>query len=74
MTLNINKPVTNTTFDSIGDGECFRYNGDYFMMVHDENRDTEYFGVNLATGAVRDFDSYDKVQAVTATVTFKEIQ
>ena len=74
MTLNVNKDNCNSYFDGIAEGECFLYNGNYYIMAHDCERDVEYFGVNLATGEARDFEGSDKVQALTATVSFKEIQ
>ena len=73
MTINFNEKKTNAIFNDINEGDCFLYNGSFYIMAHDEDRDTEYFGVNLANGQVRDFDSYDAVQALTAEVNFKNL-
>lgn len=73
MTINFNDKNTNAIFNDVDEGECFLYNGSFYIMAHDKDRDTEYFGVNLANGAVRDFDSCDEVQVLTAEVTFKEL-
>lgn len=73
MTINVNRNNCNGYFDGVGDGECFLYNGDYYIAAHDTEND-DYFGVNLATGEVRNFDNSDRVQTLTATVSFKEIQ
>ena len=72
MTLNVKRPVANANFEDIGKGECFIYNGDYFMVVYDVDRD-EWQGANLATGDMRTFNDDEVVTALTATVSFKEI-
>lgn len=73
MIINVKDAKTNAVFTDINEGECFRYNGDYYIAAHDPDRDTEYFGVNIANGEVRDFDSFDKVLALTSEISFKEI-
>ena len=74
MTINFNDKNTNAIFNDIGEGECFLYNGNFYIMAYDENRDAEYFGVNLANGEVRDFDNSAAVQALTAEVSFRELK
>lgn len=74
MTINFNDKNTNATFNDINEGDCFLYNGSFYIMAHDEDRDAEYFGVNLANGEVRDFDNYATVQALTAEVSFRELK
>ena len=37
MILNVNK--NNTYFDGIDSGECFAYNGGYYIMAHDTDTD-----------------------------------
>ena len=73
MYINVRNDNCDAYFDGIGNGECFLYNGAYYIAAYDEMND-EYFGVNLATGATKAFDSSCKVKALTATVSFKEIQ
>ena len=73
MTINVNKPAINFRFEDIDSGECFIYNGDYFMVAYDEDED-EWFGVNLVTGDKRKFDGDEHVTSLTAIVSFKETQ
>lgn len=72
MTINVNRNNCNGYFDGVCDGECFLYNGDYYIAAHNVKTD-DYFGVNLATGEARDFEGSESVQKLTATVTFKEL-
>ena len=72
MTINAKKN-TNAYFEDICAGECFAYNGAFYIMAYDENKDY-YFGVNLANGETKIFTTDVQVQSLTATVSFKEIQ
>ena len=72
MTINVKRPTANASFEDIAKGECFIYNGDYFMVIYDENRD-EWYGANLATGDMRTFNGDEIVTTLTATVSFKEV-
>ena len=73
MIINANKNDINASYGDIKIGECFSYNGDFYMTVYDENEDCD-FAVNLGNGRVRWFDDNTAVHALTATVSFKEIQ
>ena len=71
MILNVNN-TTNAYFDGISSGECFAYNGSYYIMAHDAAMD-KWFGVNLSDGIARSFDNSCRVQKLTAEVNFKEL-
>ena len=71
MILNVNNKVNNY-FDDINGGECFAYNGSYYIMAYDDDAE-EWFGVNLSDGTTKSFDGDCRVQRLTAEVTFKEL-
>ena len=71
MRLNVNYKAV-SYFDGIKDGECFAYNGSYYIKAYD-NVAEERFGVNLSDGNCEFFEDDCQVQKLTATVTFKEI-
>lgn len=71
MTINV-KNENEVYFNDIGEGECFAYNGAYYILACDEDRD-DYFGVNLADGRTKFIPNDAKVTALTATVSFKEL-
>lgn len=69
MTLNVNK--TDAYFIDIEAGECFAYNGKYYMLAYGD--DGISFGVNLSDGSCKSFEDDCQVQSLTAEVTFKEL-
>ena len=71
MILNVNN-TGNVYFDGVDNGECFSYNGSYYIMAYDADTD-KWFGVNLSDGCTRYFDNSDRVRKLTAEVTFKEL-
>ena len=70
MTINVNNK-TDTYFVDIEAGECFAYNGKYYMMAY--GNDGVSFGVNLSDGSSQYFEDDCKVLSLTAEVTFKEL-
>lgn len=70
MILNINNK-TDTYFDGIDAGECFAYNGNYYMLAR--GNDGISFGVNLSDGSYNYFDDDCRVLRLTAEITFKEL-
>ena len=71
MTINV-KNTNEVYYDAIGNGECFAYNGAYYILAYDEDRD-DYFGVNLADGHIKYIPSDARVTALTGSVSFKEL-
>lgn len=71
MTINVNHK-NDACFDDIDSGECFAYNGSYYIMAYDDIAD-EWFGVNLSDGTIKSLDNSCRVQRLTAEVTFKEL-